>query len=80
MSGLRNGDFESDKMESDARAGPSKNGTEVNVVIAKVRMTALRGRIDSGEESSLYDSFMPAAVSLVEWLMSIVDLAGGAIP
>ena len=71
-------------MEREARAGPSKNGTEVNVVIARVRMTALNGRIDSGEESSwILLSSVPSFIICVEWLMSMVVPAGvcaGAIP
>lgn len=71
-------------MEREARAGPSRNGTEVNVVIASVRMTALNGRIDSGDESMLNLSFVPSFMILVEWLIAIVGPAGpagvGAIP
>lgn len=85
MSGLSNGDLESDNIEREARAGPSKNGTEVNVVIASVRMTALSGRIDSGEESSLLLllSFDASFIISVEWLLLMVVPVGvgiGAIP
>lgn len=84
MSGLSNGDLESDNIEREARAGPSKNGTEVNVVIARVRMTALSGRIDSGEESSLLLlSFDASFIISVEWLLLMVVPVGvgiGAIP
>lgn len=65
-------------MEREASAGPSRNGTEVNVVIARVRMTALSGSIESGEESSLYDCFVPSLVIVVEWLISMVVPVGGA--
>lgn len=86
LSGLSNGDLESDNIEREARAGPSKNGTEVNVVIARVRMTALSGRIDSGEESSLLLlllSFDASFIISVEWLLLMVVPVGvgiGAIP
>jgi hypothetical protein len=59
----------------------------VNVVIASVLMTALNGRIDNGDESSLNLSFVPSFMIPVEWLMAIVGPAGpagaagvGAIP
>jgi hypothetical protein len=55
----------------------------VNVVIAKVRMMALNGRIESGDESSLDDSFVSLFITSVDGLMPMVVPDGvgvGAIP